>query len=139
MAASGNFEPTRPTLFFDRSVGTRIPRTLRSLGVPVGIEHHQQHFDRAAPDDLWLPIVGSNGWTVVGFDWSYHQNQAELAALRRYGIGVFYLWGVQRQTWERMFCLARAYERIIRAIDATPRPFIYRVRKSGQLQRVALV
>ena len=136
MATGGN---SQPTLFFDRSVGTRIPRTLRSLGVPVGIEHHQEHFAKDAPDDLWLPAVGGQGWTVIGFDWSYHKNQAELSALRQYNIGVFYLWGVQMRTWERMFCLARAYEGIIRAIDATPRPFIYRVRKYGQLQRVELV
>lgn len=136
MTTGSNFQPT---LFFDRSVGTRIPRTLRSLGVPVGIEHHQEHFAKDAPDDLWLPAVGGQGWTVIGFDWSYHKKQAELSALRQYNIGVFYLWGVQMRTWERMFCLARAYEGIIRAIEATPRPFIYRVRKYGQLRRVELV
>lgn len=136
MTTGSNFQPT---LFFDRGVGTRIPRTLRSLGVPVGIEHHQEHFAKDAPDDLWLPAVGGQGWTVIGFDWSYHKNQAELSALRQYNIGVFYLWGVQMRTWERMFCLARAYEGIIRAIETTPRPFIYRVRKYGQLRRVELV
>ena len=128
-----------PTLFFDRSAGTRIPRTLRSLGVPVGIQHHQQNFARDASDDLWLPEVGQRGWSVIGFDQSYHHNQSELAAIRQYAIGVFYLWGVQHKTWERMFCFARAYERIIQAINSTPPPFIYRVSKSGSLRREPLL
>ena len=125
-----------PILFFDRSVGTTIPRTLRRLKVPVGIEWHQANFTRDVTDDEWLPEVGAKGWTVIGFDWSYHRNQAELAAIQQYSMGVFYLWGVASQTWERTFCFARAYDRIVQAIHSTPRPFIYRVRRSGHLQKV---
>ena len=124
-----------PILFFDRSVGTTIPRTLRRLQVPFGVEWHQQHFESDAADDVWLPRVGANGWGVLGFDWSYHLNQAELAAIRQYGIGVFYLWGADARTWERMFCFVRAYERIIDAMTNEPRPFIFRVRRSGSLIR----
>ena len=39
----------------------------------------------------WL----KRSWAVLGFDWSYHLNQAELAAIRQYRIGVFYLWGAE--------------------------------------------
>lgn len=124
-----------PTLFFDRSVGTTIPRTLRRLQIPVGIEWHQEHFERNAPDDEWLPQVGANGWAVLGFDWSYHLNMAEMSAIRQYDIGVFYLWGADAKTWERMFCFARAYDRIVNALRLDSRPFIYRVRQSGALTR----
>ena len=124
-----------PTLFFDRSVGTTIPRTLRRLKVPVGIEWHQENFDCNSPDDEWLPQVGVNGWAVLGFDWSYHLNQAELAAIQQYDIGVFYLWGSDARTWERMFCFAKAYERIINVLSSESRPFIYRVRRTGSLMR----
>ena len=126
---------TRPTLFFDRSVGTTIPRTLRRLQVPVGIEWHQQHFDSDAPDDLWLPEVGTRGWVVLGFDWSYHLNQAELAAIRQHNVGVFYLWGAEARTWERMFCFARAYDRIVDLAASEAGPFIFRVRRTGSLTR----
>ena len=135
----GTSSETGATLFFDRSVGTTIPRTLRRLRVPVGIEWHQENFSRDAADDAWLPVVGDKGWSVIGFDWSYHKNQAELAAIQQYNIGVFYLWGAEGQTWERMFCFARAYARIVQAMNNTPRPFLYRVRQSGQLRRELLV
>lgn len=133
MSLSNSGADLGSTLFFDRSVGTTIPRTLRRLQVPVGIEWHQQHFDSDATDDLWLPQVGANGWGVLGFDWSYHLNQSELAAIRQYGIGVFYLWGADARTWERMFCFARAYDRIVNAMNSESRPFIFRVRRSGSL------
>ena len=138
MAALATGGSSGPTLFFDRSVGTTIPRVLRRLGSPISIEHHQEHFARDIADDVWLPLVGNNGWTVIGYDWSYHKKQDELTAIQQYGIGVFYLWGVQERTWERFLCLARAYERIAQAINSTPRPFIYRVRKSGSLKQEML-
>ena len=130
---------TATTLFFDRSVGTTIPRTLRRLRIPTGIAYHQEHFARDAADDAWLPDVGSRGWTVIGFDFSYHKYPAEIAAIRQYGIGVFYLWGAQESTWSRICCFARAYDRIIRATDSTARPFIYRITKSGHLKQESLV
>ena len=58
MATGGS---SGPTLFFDRSVGTTIPRVLRRLGSPISIEHHQEHFARDIADDVWLPLVGNNG------------------------------------------------------------------------------
>ena len=123
-----------PTLFFDRSVGKRLPETLISLQVPIGIGYHQQHFAHDEKDDLWLPDVGNKGWTVIGQDWSYHKNIAEISAIKQYGIGVFYLWGAEARLWEQMFCFARAYNRIVEAIQTTPRPFIYWVNEAGRLR-----
>ena len=124
------------TFFFDRSVGTTIPRTLQRLEMPARVERHNEHFDRDAPDDMWLPEVGAKGWTVLGYDWSYHLNQAELAAIRQYSIGVFYLWGPDARTWERVCSFAKAYDRILNAIASESRPFIFRVRQAGTLRRV---
>ena len=124
-----------PTLFFDRSVGKRIPEVLRRLQVPIGIEFHQQHFPADEMDDVWLPVVGQRGWTVIGQDWSYHKNLAEISAIRQYDIGVFYLWASQARTWEQFFCLVKAYDRILQVMMQAPRPFIYRIGKSGRLQQ----
>ena len=59
-------------LFFDRSVGTGIPKALLSLKkFQLGVEYHEKHFAIDSPDDEWLPVVGAKGWFVIGHDYQY--------------------------------------------------------------------
>lgn len=88
------------------------------------------------PDDEWLPVVGAWGWTVLGHDYSFHENESELAAIRDYNIGAFYLWGPEDSPWEVLRAFARGYDKIVHAIATAPRPFVYRVGKAGNLTEV---
>lgn len=122
------------TLFFDRSVGKRVPESLRILRrMPRDIEHHQLWFPPNELDDVWLKNVGAWGWTVIGHDWSYHKYEAEISVIKQYRIGVFYLWGAESTDWEVLRCFVRAYDRIDLADKTTERPFIYSVSRSGHL------
>lgn len=125
-------------MFFDRSVGITIPLVLRKLRLPVRVEFHQGHFPSDAPDDAWLPVVGQWGWTVIGHDTKYHLTSNELAALKQYSVGCFYLWGANASKWEKMRVFAFAYRRIVAAEGSTPKPFIYRVDRRGLLKPVDL-
>lgn len=122
------------TLFFDRSVGKRLPEALRMLRPPIGIEYHQLHFAQGTADDSWLPQVGAQGWFVIGHDWSYHLKAPELSAIKQYSIGCFYLWGSEAPVWDVMRCFARAYVGIIDATIKTQPPFIYWVTRMGHLR-----
>ena len=124
------------TFFFDRSVGIAVPKALQLLRLVTPIEYHQDHFAPDALDDAWLPEVGERGWTVIGHDHSYHLRSNELAALVQYDIGCFYLWGSEATRWDKMRCFARAYDRVVAADADTPKPFIYRVTRTGQLRSV---
>jgi hypothetical protein len=77
--------------FFDRSVGTSIPRALGLLRLPLQVEYHERHFAPDEQDDRWLPLVGSWGWFVIGQDYRYHLMPNELTAVRQYEVGCFYL------------------------------------------------
>ena len=127
-------------LFFDKSVGTVIPQALRwrRLRFPVQVEYHEHHFGSHEADDVWLPLVGKWGWTVIGHDSSYHLRSNELAAIKQYGMGCFYMWGSRAKRWEKLQCFARAYDRIIEAEASTSRPFIYRVNRLGALRPVPI-
>ena len=125
-------------LFFDRSIGIRIPKALALARIPEQIHYHQEHFPMDELDDKQLPIVGQNSWTVIGQDYSYHKNASEIAAIKQYGVGTFYLWGAKAKSWEIFHCFMRAYERIVKADANTKRPFIYTVAKNGQLRSVSI-
>lgn len=126
-------------LFFDRSMGTKIPLALRSLpNFPHEVQYHDEHFPMEALDPEWMPTVGAWGWTVIGHDYSYDKNELELAALRDYNIGAFYLWGSEASRWETLRVFANAFDKIVQADTVTPRPFVYRVQKRGNLVEVPL-
>ncbi|MCE2502014.1 MAG: hypothetical protein J4G13_14300 [Dehalococcoidia bacterium] len=125
-----------PVLFFDRDVGAKLPQALISVGLPVPVEYHQLYFPQNAADDLWMPIVGARGWVVLGRDRHHHTRESERAAVRDYGIGCFYLWGGDKPSYEKMRCFLAAYDKIIEAALTTPRPFVYRVNKAGNLLRL---
>ena len=128
-------------LFFDRDVGTALPKALQLLQFDRHyheLHYHQQHFPGNCPDDVWLPEVGRRGWTVIGHDSHHHTEESELSAVKQYSIGCFYLWGAEAKRWEKLRCFARAYDRIVQAESSTTRPFIYRVTKAGLLQPVLI-
>ena len=135
---SSPLSATSPVLFFDRDVGTALPKALGVLKLPTTVEHHQAHFPVDSHDDAWMAQVGSRGWTVIGHDSRHHLEGAELYAIKEYRMGCFYLWGSQAPRWEKMRCFLRAYERILHAIEGTPRPFIYRVTQHGRLTPIVL-
>ena len=128
----------QPVLFFDRDVGTALPKALDILKLPTPVEHHQKHFPVDARDDSWMPVVGYHGWNLIGHDSRHHLEEAELSAIKQYDMGCFYLWGAEALRWEKMRCFLRAYERILDAANRTPRPFVYRVSQKGGLTSVIL-
>ena len=126
------------TFFFDRSLGVVIPKALKRLKPPVGVEYHQEHFAQDARDDVWLPSVGARGWVVVSQDYRYHLRQTELAAIKQHGMGCFYLWGSDAGKWETMRVFAKAYDRIVDAATLATRPFVFRILKPGSLKQIQI-
>ena len=117
-------------------MGRAVPRALQALEIPGGIEFHDHHFAPDAPDDEWLPSVGSRGWTVIGHDSSYHDTPSELQAIKQYRVGCFYLWGAEAPRWDKVITFARAFYRIQHLDATTERPFVYRVTQMGHIRRL---
>ena len=130
-------------LFWDKNLPKTIPEALRRVKPPIGFEIYLENFPLSdkypeGGDDPWLAKVGLRGWIVITQDWHMHKRVNELFAIKQHGMGVFYLWGSEEPKWEIMKCFIRGYDRMIKAIDTTPRPFIYEVSRTGILSSVAL-
>lgn len=130
-------------LFWDKNLPKTIPEALRKVKPPVAFEVYLDHFPQSdrypeGGDDPWLSQVGSLGWVVITQDFQMHKKANELFAIKQHNIGVFYLWGCEATKWEIMKCFIRSYDRIIEAINNTPKPFVYEVRRTGQILPVKL-
>ena len=124
-------------LFFDRSIATVVPKSLKwkELIFPIEIHYHQELFARDEKDGVWLNEVGNWGWTVIGCDCHYHTRPNELSLIKQWDIGCFYMWGANDTKWEKLRCFASAYHRIIE-LEAFPRPFLYEVDKVAGLKSI---
>ena len=130
------------TFFFDRCVGTQIPRTLQAFKrFPIEIRYHQEVFGRghqALADDEWMAPAAQNGWVVVTQDYRFHKVGVTLEAVRQHNAGVFYLWGANAPAWETARVLLWALPRMIERVQDSSPPYVYRVQKSTSIRTVAL-
>lgn len=129
-------------LFWDRNLGKAIPRALQ-LVQPRGIEifYYAEQYPgtdnlKEVGDDSWLAPIGDLEWVVITQDHEYHNKPAELAAIKQHNVGCFYLWGRHAPKWRTVQCFARAYDRIINAVESTLKPFIFSVDEPGRLHRI---
>ncbi len=104
------------------------------------IIHHQKIYGRrlSVPDDEWLADIGGYGYFAVTQDYNLHVRPVELAAIRRYDVGCFYLSGAEDTLWATMRVFARGYDHIIKAALEEPRPFVIRVDKLGRLAKIRI-
>ena len=129
-------------MFWDKNTPKTIPEILLRLNLPIGIEYYLKHFPRSdfepeGGDDTWFSQVAAWGWTtIISQDYHFHAKENEKFALRQHNLGCFYLWGATEPKWAILRCFARAYDKIVEAAEATPRPFIYRVTRMGNLRPV---
>ena len=121
------------TFFFDRSMGRKIPQAFSLLGLDAIA--HDDHFDQATPDDVWLAAVGQRGWTVITKDDRIRFNQAERAALIAHAVGCFIVSRRNAPRWQLAQSLLRAWDDIARIADTEARPFLYAVYRDGSLRR----
>ena len=132
------------TLFWDKNTPKTIPEVLLKLNLPIGIEYYLKHFPRSDfepedGDDKWFSQIAAWGWTtIISQDYNFHTKENEKFALRQHNLGCFYLWGAEAPKWQIFQCFARAYDKIVKAAETTPRPFIYRVTRMGNLRPVVI-
>ena len=120
-----------------------IPVAIRSLNPPFGNEIYLEHYPlsdnyKESGDDIWLPSVGAQGWFVLTQDWELHNKANERRAIEDHNVGVFYLWGAEEPKWEVMRLFAQCFSRIVARAETTPRPFVFRVGRTGRITQIPL-
>jgi hypothetical protein len=139
------------TFYFDRNFGNRLPNALASLQLNV-VHHHSRKADLGMPcrgrkellfadsvkDDHWLEFVGRKSWIAFSHDEKFHKPgyEVELAAIKQFKVGCFYLWGANAVCREKALCFLKAYDKIVELVASTPRPFIYRIDLNGLISKV---
>ena len=129
--------------FWDRNIPKSIPEAIRTLNPPFENKIHREHFPHfdhvpESGDENWLSLLGEHEWFLLTKDHRLHHRVNEVQAIKQYRVGCFYLWGRNAKKWDIAQCFMAAVPAIVKAAEATPRPFVFRVSRLGQLSSVPI-
>jgi predicted nuclease of predicted toxin-antitoxin system len=123
-------------IFIDRSIPRGVAEAVKRLREDV--IWLEDEFPHDVPDEEWLAVAGQRGWLVITHDRKIRTRPGERRVIMENGVGCFIMTYRQDLKKEEIVALISAtLEDMERRFEATPRPFIYTVSKSGEFREYA--
>ena len=100
----------------------------------------RREFKEDTVDVDWIPVIGRNGWTLIGCDRGQIKDPKEKMALKDAGVIAFYLAkGFDSfQLVDKAWRLVKVWPSIIAASESTRGGQCYMVRTNGAIEVLAL-
>jgi predicted nuclease of predicted toxin-antitoxin system len=119
--------------FVDRSLGkTHVVNALRAIGEAV--EMHDEHFEQAEADAVWLQAVAAKDWVVLTADKKIAYRHLERMAVEQSGAKVFALVSGNLSGADMAAIFVKAVDAMKSFVLKTPAPFIAKVYKDGRVK-----
>ncbi len=115
--------------FFDNNISKKIVEGLKAFGEEV--VHLQEKFPEDSPDVEWLRYIGEQGFVLITKDEKVRWNPAELATIKKFKVGTFFLGGKNLDRCKQVQQVIRNWPRIKELSGKTRPPFVYRIPQSG--------
>lgn len=115
--------------FFDENLGKELALGLRGFGEET--LHLTERFSPGKPDEEWLPYVAENGYVLFTRDKKILRRPQQLAIIKEYKIGAFFLAGKTMSRWNYIRQIVMAWHKIEAAAKKDPPPYAYKVNRYG--------
>lgn len=127
-------------LFFDEDCGTRVPRALKDIGLPVADIAYPTSsaagpLPKGTSDSDWLKWVGNNGYLAISRNVRIMRKPDERAALLSAAAGAVFIDAGQEPVWKLLRRILDRFEWCIEIDRSERRPFAYRLRMTGNAER----
>ncbi|MGB7295446.1 MAG: DUF5615 family PIN-like protein [Candidatus Aminicenantales bacterium] len=119
--------------FFDANVSHRLAAAMGLLDEDISVTHQRDQFPQNTPDEELLKYVGQNEMVFVTRDRKIIKRRAEFLALKKYGVGAFFLIGKNLDKWQQIKQLIWAWQEMKRLAEITRRPYAFQVRSQGKV------
>lgn len=119
-----------PTYFLDECFCSAAVRSALAKAGAKFIELSKR-FDRDAPDTVWLPVVGREGWVLLTTDKAQRRVPLERDTIVGSGVAAFYLPVGKRTGDELAALLVSLLEKVERFWHRHEPPFIIRITPAG--------
>lgn len=122
-------------------MGVVIPKWLKAFG-EKNVMHLTDEFDDTVEDEKLLEWIGKKGHGFVSCDRKILKRPNELDALKRHGVGAFFLPSGHPSRWERVCLITRCWSAMNKCAQETRRPFAFHLprpsRKEARLKVIKL-
>ena len=115
--------------FFDNNLSEHLTNGLKAFGEDV--THLKDIFPQDTDDAVLLKHIGENGMILITRDEQIRRNPVEIAALRKYKVGTFFLGGKNLDKCRLIQQLIRNWPRIKEQARRSRRPYAFRVPPTG--------
>jgi predicted nuclease of predicted toxin-antitoxin system len=125
----------RPVFFVDRSLGRlTVVTALQRAGYDAIA--HDDRFPQDTPDADWLSVAGAQGWIVLTKDSAIRRNPLERSVYREARAQVFVLTSQSMSAADMAAAFIAAMPRILAHVEDTQPPFVFAVRRTGDVERL---
>ena len=115
------------SFLFDANLPPGLPEALRVLGESA--THVSEIFAPATPCETWIRHAGERNWCIISRDVNVTRRQHELAALRQFSVGAFFLLPGKRspRLCQSIQTVIRHWPELKRVALTEQRPFQYQI------------
>ena len=117
------------TFLIDENLGLQLAAGMKGFGEAV--KYLTDVLPAGIDDTEILAHIGDKGWFLITRDKKILSRPAELAALRNYKVGAFFMGGKNRSRCEIIQQLVRNWPEMKRQAGKTRRPFAFHVPPNG--------
>lgn len=120
-------------LFLDETLHNCRPilAVLNELGIKF--ERHGQHFKPGTLDEIWLPVVGQNRWTLLTHDQRIRYNRLQIEEVRENRVREFVFTSGHLSGVMMAEILRKAIPKMQRLLKRCEPPFIASLTSSGNV------
>jgi hypothetical protein len=124
------------TFLFDANLPSGLAEALRVLGESA--MHVNDIFAPGTPDETWIQHAGERNWCIISRDMNITRKPHELAALREFSVGAFFLLPGRRSPdlCKIIQTVVRHWPELKQVAATERRPFQFEVRERSGVGRL---
>ena len=129
-------------IYLDENLSEYVAQGLNFLSKghfrDIQVYSTKEKFGKGVKDEVIIPSIGKEEGILITKDINIHKTRFQFDLCKKYKIGVFFLTMPKNQDkhWEMIKVLISKWEEIIEKVIQDRKPFAYRIRVIGKMEKM---
>ena len=129
-------------IYLDENLSEYVAQALNFLSKgyfrDIQVYSTKEKFGKGVADEIIIPSIGKQEGILITRDINIHKTRFQFELCKQHKIGVFFLTLPKNQNkhWEMVKALTDKWEVIVDKITSDKKPFAYRIRVVGKMERM---
>jgi len=129
-------------IYLDENLSEYVAQALNFLNKgyfrDIQVYSRKEKFGKGVADEIIIPSIGKQEGILITRDINIHKTRFQFELCKQHKIGVFFLTLPKNQNkhWEMVKALIDKWEVIVDKITSDKKPFAYRIRAVGKMERM---